>query len=335
MGAFSFLSRLCDNKNRPPVSHVQKKFVLENCVAYNGAKVGEVMIGMKHLQAFVTVVREKSFSRAAEVLYQTQPALSKQVKALENYLGAVLLDRSEKEVTLTDAGALFYPEAKRILDTLTQAKGAIAELQGLKRGKLSLGASTLPGEYLLPALVGKFRKIYPGIDVEIKVADTREIINALKSGEVQIGFLGAPPVEPIFEAYPFSEDRIILIAPPHYPDRVTDLSWDQLILREKGSGTRQVVEEFFKQQGRSVEKTAGAMEIGSTRAIINAVAAGWGFSFVSHWAAEEALLLGKVKEIPYVAQGIQRLIYCARVLNHYHGCTAQAFWEFAKDNSQK
>lgn len=298
------------------------------------AKVGEVMIGIKHLQAFVTVVKEKSFSRAAEVLYQTQPALSKQVKALENYLGAVLLDRNEKEVTLTDAGALFYPEAQRILDTLTQAQESLAELQGLKRGKLSLGASTLPGEYLLPALVGKFREMHPGIDVEIKVADTREIINALKSGEVQIGFLGAPPVESIFETYPFSEDRLILIAPPHYPDKVEELPWAHLILREKGSGTRQVVEEFFKQQGRSVGKTAGNMEIGSTRAIINAVAAGWGFSFVSYWAAEEALLLGKVKEIPYVAKGIQRFIYCARLANRYHGCTARAFWQFVKGNSK-
>lgn len=298
-------------------------------------KIGDVMIGMKHLLAFVTVVQEKSFSRAAEVLYQTQPALSKQVKALENYLGAVLLDRSEKEVSLTDAGVLFYQEAKKILDALTQAKEAIAELQGLKRGKLSLGASTLPGEYLLPALAGRFRELHPGIDVEIKVADTREIISALKSGEVQIGFLGALPGEPIFEVFPFSEDRLILIAPTHYPDGVTELFWDRLILREKGSGTRQAVEEFFTQQGKRIGKTPWAMEIGSTRAIINAVAAGWGVSFVSYWAAEEALLLGKVKEVPYGEKGIKRFIYCARVENRYPGSAAQAFWEFAKENRLK
>jgi len=289
------------------------------------------LFGFKHLQAFVAIVEEKSFTKAAGILFQTQPALSMQIKNLENALGFKLIERKDKDILLTDAGKIFYPEAKKILDSMIQTREALAELKNLGRGNLSIGASTLPGEYIVPSIIASYQKLYPAIKVKMKIGDTGQIINALKSREVQVGFIGAWTSDPLTDIKKIREDEMCLITGPDWPD---DYDWDmfpfeQLILREKGSGTRQVVEEYLVLKYKVKEALKPKMEVGSTRAIINMVAAGLGVSFVSGWSVEESLKLGKIKVVSGKDIGFTRTIYGAILKGSYLSHAARAFWDLA------
>lgn len=292
------------------------------------------MIGFKHLQAFVTIVEEKSFTKAADRLYQTQPALSIQIKNLENILEAKLIERKEKEIMLTDAGNIFYPEAKKMLESYSRTIEALTELKGLHRGSLAIGASTLPGEYILPEIVGKFKNIYPDINVKLKIADTERIIEDLKNREVQIGFLGGLPDEQKLHVESFREDQLLLVVSPEHENKFqwSKFPIDSLILREHGSGTRKIIEEHLK-KSLKLTKIIPKMEVGSTRAVINMVAAGLGVSYVSEWAAQEAMLLGKLKIAPYPDNTIKRTLYGAVLQDAYLSYTAQSFWQLAIGNT--
>lgn len=292
--------------------------------------MNEVMIGFRNLTAFVTMVEENSFTKAAEKLYQTQPALSIQIKKLENALGAQLIERKEKEILLTDAGEIFYPEAKRILEHYTRTLEAIDELKEMQRGRLLICASTLPGEYILPKMVGAFQRQYPGVQVELNIADTDKVTAALKNRQAQIGFLGVSPLDPKLTVETFEEDELYLLVSP---DDTKKISWpafplDRLILREKGSGTRRVVEENLKRK-LNLQIITPKMEVGSTQAVINMIAAGLGIGFVSRWAAEDAITLGKVKVYPGDEFVIKRKLYKAVLKDSYLSNTTKAFWELA------
>lgn len=293
------------------------------------------MMGIKHLQSFVTVVEKKNFTRAAEMLYLTQSALSKQIKVLESYLGAELLKRYDKEVVLTDAGAVFYPEAKKILSIFYSASEGIKELQGLVRGKLVLGASSLPGDYILPNVIGRFRQIYPGLEVQLKISDTSRTIAAVKSGVVEIGFLGAVPEDFSLIVEPYLEDELILIVPPGWSavNSWGELDMNNLILRERGSGTRQIVEESLQKVNIGFDGKVKT-ELGSTQAIINAVAAGWGFSFVSRYAAEEVITAGKVRKVANCGTQIKRSIVMVILKGHTLSYAGRAFWDCIKKHNE-
>lgn len=282
------------------------------------------------MHAFVTVIEEKSFTKAADRLYQTQPALSIQIKNLESVLEVQLIERKEKEILLTDAGRIFYPEAKKMLEHYTRTIEALNELKGIHRGSLTIGASTLPGEYILPVIVGKFKKMYPGVNVELKIADTEQVIDDIKNREIQIGFLGVYPDEPKLHIRTFREDQLQLIVSPEYEK---NFQWskfpiESLILREHGSGTRKIIEENLKKTLK-LTKIVPKMEVGSTRAVINMVAAGLGISYVSQCAAEEALLLGKIKIAPYPENMISRTLYGAVLQDGYLSYAALEFWKLA------
>lgn len=292
--------------------------------------MSEVMIGFKNLLAFVTVVEENSFTKAADRLYQTQPALSIQIKKLELSLGAKLIERREKEIILTDAGIIFYPEAKRMLEHYQRTLEAIGELESLQRGRLRICASTLPGEYILPAIVGEYKRKYPAVQVELHIADTDRVVEALLNRQAQIGFLGSAPQEPKLLVERFREDELFLLVKPSYDHRInwTSFPLESLILREQGSGTRKVVEEYLKKK-LNKNIPAPKMEVGSTRAVINMVAAGLGIAFVSRWAAEDAIKLGKVIIYPGAEFIIKRPLYKAVLKDSYLSNATKAFWEIA------
>jgi DNA-binding transcriptional LysR family regulator len=292
------------------------------------------MIGFKNLQAFVTLVEENSFTRAADKLYQTQPALSIQIKKLESILEARLIERKDKEILLTDAGKIFYPEAKRMLEHYMRTKKDIVELKDLSRGELLIGASTLPGEYILPQIVCKFQQEHPRVKVGLNIADTGKVVEAIKDREVHIGFLGALPNDPKLCCDVFREDELYLIVSPEYEKEIcwSNFPMDDLILRERGSGTRQVVEEYLKDR-LNLKMLTPKMEVGSTRAIMNMVAAGLGISYVSRWAVEEALLLGKVKAYCCPENNIKRSLYKAVLKDSYLSYSARAFWELTMRNT--
>jgi len=291
-------------------------------------------MNLKQLESFILVAEERNFTRAAKQLYMTQPAISFQIKALEEHLGIQLFERLDKAVELTDAGRMILPEAKKIQASYEKIRDSISELKGLKRGCLKIGASTIPGEYLLPQIIGKFKGLHPQIDVTLRIASTGKVIEMLLNREIHLGVVGAPVKSQSLVSNPLTEDQLILIAASGHPlareDFITlsDLLSQKIIMRERDSGTRMVVEDRLQKAGVNPESLQVVMELGTTRAIITAVEAGLGVSMVSRWAAGEALQLGLIKEVAIRDFEIKRNLYLITNKLKYRGNATEAFLGF-------
>lgn len=298
-------------------------------------------MNLKQLEAFVRVAELQSFTRAAQQLYMSQPAISFQIKSLEESLGTTLFHRSEKKVELTEAGRLLYPEARQILQHYYRVREALEELKGLKRGHLYLGASTIPGEYLLPLFIGQFHSLYPGVEVSLRIAGSREVVRWVKEKEVDLGVTGAIIEEQEVEYTPWQDDHLVLIVGPehHFRGRkevdLDELLAEPLILREPGSGTRRTLEAKLAAAGRSLEKARVVMELGSTRAVITAVQAGLGVSLVSALAAAEPIALGNVYQVGVKGINLSRQLYLVRSSTWPRSFAANVFYEFLKQRNKK
>jgi DNA-binding transcriptional LysR family regulator len=292
------------------------------------------MSSIKEFQTFAAIVQERSFTKAAEKTFQSQSAVSKQLKKLETVVGVKLIERYEREVLTTEFGEVFYQHAIVIIESYNRALEAISELQDLQGGFLDIGASTLPGEYILPNLIGKFKKQFPKIDIRMQIAKTDEVIAMLKNRKIQVAFIGANVEDDDIEVSPYIDDELILIRSncmAKVEDRsnlIIETALQNLIIREQGSGTRKVVEEFLVRSG--YKTPANAMELGSNRAILSAVASGIGYSFLSKWVIQDAVKLGQVEQVPSVEGNIKRKIYTATLKNRYINPATIAFLEYIK-----
>ncbi|SHE50235.1 DNA-binding transcriptional regulator, LysR family [Desulfofundulus australicus DSM 11792] len=291
-------------------------------------------MNLKQLEAFLRVAELQSFTKAAKHLYMSQPAISFQIRSLEESLGTTLFYRGDKKVELTEAGRLLYPEAQQILRHFQKIKSELDELKGLKKGHLILGASTIPGEYLLPLLIGRFHRDYPGIEVTMRIAGSSQVIRWVQEREIDLGITGAPVKEDGLECLPWYQDRLVLIVGPEHPwinrDAVSpaELLTQPLILREPGSGTRRSMEEKMAQVGLSVRDAQVVMELGSTRAVITAVQAGLGISLVSALAAAEPLALKRVYQVTLKELDLTRYLYLVHVKEWPLSFAAGAFWDY-------
>lgn len=277
------------------------------------------MSSIKQIRTFINVADYKSFTHAAEAMFMTQPAVSAQIKALEETFGLSLIERNDKRVQLTEAGKLFYREAKEILAVYDRVVESMDEFKGLKKGRLSLGASTIPGEYLMPRFIGEFRKLYPGISVSLIVADTNQVIDLLYERKIDLGVVGAKTESNHVEFIPFLQDELILLAGRDMviPETIScqEFLSFPMLSREAGSGTRSVVKECLAAQGIEESDLNIMMELGSTQSIITGVAGNLGLGFVSKWAAEAALKAGVVKQIMICDLDFRRRIFVARAKN--------------------
>lgn len=290
-------------------------------------------MNINQLKAFVSIVERGTFSAAARAVGVSQPAVSLQIQALEEYLGVDLLDRRTKKVQLTEAGRLFYPTALQIVTQMDNAHHELEELGESVKGRLAVGGSTIPGEYVLPKLLGRFKQEYPDVSISLKVADTGEITEQIISGELQLGLIGAKPGAGQLSARPFLHDELVFIVPTgHELSKkraiiLDDLKAVDFIIREKGSGTRQTIENHLAKQGLSVNDLNVVMELGSTEAVVNAVGAGLGVSMVSKWAAERSLKLGEISTVKLPGPALARDLYLV-VSKHAPTRSTQAFLSF-------
>jgi len=295
-------------------------------------------MNFKQLEAFLWVAELQSFTKAARQLYISQPAISFQIKALEEDLQAPLFQRGDKKVMLTEAGRILYPEAKKMLRHYQKIKEGLEDLKGLKTGHLMVGASTIPGEYILPLLVGGFKNKYPGIEITLKVAGSTQVARWVRQREIDLGFTGVPVNNEGIHCVPWLKDQLVLIVPPshkwanlaHGLD-VAELKNETMILREQGSGTRRSLEKKLEEKNIEMNKIPCVMELGSTRAVITAVEAGLGVSIVSRYAVQDALELGKVVEVPLVGLDLARYLYLLRHPQEPGGFAVEAFGEFVSD----
>jgi DNA-binding transcriptional LysR family regulator len=287
-------------------------------------------LNFKQLEAFIWVAELQSFTRAARHLYMSQPAISFQIKALEEELEVTLFQRSEKRVSLTQAGRLLYPEAKKMLAHYNNIKAGLDALRGLKAGHLLIGASTIPGEYLLPGYLGMFRQQYPGVRVNLRVAGSGDVIRWVQEREIDLGVVGAIQNADNVQFNEWIKDELVLIVPPGHRWNgswidVSDLMDEKFILREEGSGTRKSMLEILERHGLNIEKLNVNMELGSTRSVISAVQAGMGIGFVSRWAVADALEVGKVGKANLCNVNLTRSFYLARYHPGIANYAAEAF----------
>jgi DNA-binding transcriptional LysR family regulator len=242
-------------------------------------------MNLNQLKVFCEVVERKGFTRAAEALYLTQPAVSRQVQELERHFGMDLFEQIGKRIYPTEAGTVLYNYAKEIFHTLDDLDVEINQLKGLKAGHLRIAASATAGTYLLPPLLGVFKRRYPGVDISLEIYNSQQVEQRLlQYQQLDLGVTERPVTEEALYFEAFDTDQLVVIVSADHPlagkgiISASDLQGERFILREVGSGTRDLLDEEFERLNLRVKRV---MELGSTAAVKQAVAAGLGISVVS------------------------------------------------------
>jgi DNA-binding transcriptional LysR family regulator len=256
------------------------------------------------LKVFRAVARHLNFRRAAEELCLTQPAVTLQIKTLEQQLGVQVFDRSGTRISLTPAGTSLLKYARKIERLETEALAALAQLAGDQRGELRLGASLTIAQYILPHILAEFQRHYPQILPHLVTCNTERVLEALHEHEIEIGFIEGPAMRRDVRIESFLDDEIVLIVPPahEWSERswveAQELAGERLLMRERGSGTRRVIEIALQKNGIKPKQLNPAMEFDSTEGITTAVEAGLGIGFASLWAIGKELQLGTIRVTP-------------------------------------
>jgi DNA-binding transcriptional LysR family regulator len=259
------------------------------------------MIENFRIHVFRSVARHLSFSRAAEELLLTQPAVTQQIKALEDELGAPLFDRGGGRITLTPGGRALLPFADKLHTLSAEAVAAVAEASGADHaGALNLGASQTIGQYVLPNLIAAFLKTHPRITITARSGNSDQMLEALIAHQIHLALIEGPEQRKDIHIEPFMDDHMVLVVPAGHDwvDHEIPLATlrDQpLLVREFGSGSRRVVEQALAAAGLKPKSLRIGMELDSTEGLLSAVEAGLGVAFVSRWAVRSQLALGTLK----------------------------------------
>ena len=293
------------------------------------------MLDTHRLKIFISVAELKSFSRAAKELYLTQPTVSQHITTLESFLGITLLNRTGKGIFLTNEGKTLYKYAKQITALTDEALQSIELLRGKRIGSLTLGASTIPGEFILPNILGNFKKDYPEINISIKISDTKKIIHDLLEHNIEMGVIGAKVPNSALTYTRFLEDELICAVPKGHKwwglkgkIEISALIKEPFIVRENGSGTQISVAAKLKKLGITKSDLNVVSEVGSTTAVKQSIKSGLGISLVSERALEEELKLKTLKKIPIKDTHFTRTFYIIRNKQSSSSPLSKAFFKF-------
>jgi DNA-binding transcriptional LysR family regulator len=294
------------------------------------------------LRVFRAVAQEMSFRKAAEVLHLSQPAVSQHIRALEEEAGVRLFDRARGEghgsqISLTAAGRILLGYASTAAATMVEAQRALAALNDEAVGELRLGASTTVAQYLLPRILGAFLRQYPQVKLSLMSGNTEQIVQAVAEEKVDVGIIEGPAMRRDVKTERMVRDEMVLIVSPNHLWAVrkagaiapAELARVPLLLRERGSGSRRVVEYALKKLGLPIRSLRVAMELDSTEAIISGVEAELGVGFVSRYAVGKVLRLGLVKVVAVDGLQILRDFSFVRLAGTELTGTAAAFQRFA------
>ncbi len=256
----------------------------------------------RRLQVFHTVARLLSFTKAADALHMTQPAVTFQVRQLEEQFNTRLFDRAHNRISLTAAGQQVYEHSERIFAQYSELENAVRELTGDFSGTLQVGASTTIAEYMLPSLLGQFNAKYPDINIQLKVSNTEGIVSMVDNNVIDLGVVEGPVSNKSLVVEGWRWDRLAVIVPPDHPLTrrdsvgVDEVSSYPFICREEGSGTREVIAEYLSSSGGEAGLNI-SMELGSPESIKGAVEARMGISIVSQAIIQKELRLGTLAAI--------------------------------------
>jgi len=289
---------------------------------------------LRQLRTFKAVADLSSFSQAAQQLRLSQPSVSYQVKELEEALGVPLLDRLGKRVQLTEAGSILYGYARRTLDILDEAALELEELRGIKRGNLRVGASTTVGIYLLPAALGAFKKLHPGLVISLEIGTRARVQEQVLNSELDLAVVGPALKDSDLAILPFLTDELVVVAPSNHRLAekrglsLKDLSDQPFVMREPASGSRWSLEKAARKAGAKLHV---AMELGSNGAIKHAVESGLGLAVLSRYACALELSSGRLVELNVRGFPIRRDWHIVHLRRRRLPASVQAFIAFLKD----
>jgi len=265
------------------------------------------------LRVFAAVYKNRSFSRASEELFLSQPTVSDHIKTLEEGLECRLFDRLGRTIIPTKEAEVLYDYALEIIEKADNIKDSISRFRKEVGGELRIGASTIPGTYLIPTVMAEFRKKHPSVSFRIIISDSREIVEKVLGHEVLVGIVGAKLSDEQLNYTPFAEDELIVVAAPSFMKEdsvpVRSLERYPAVWREEGSGTRQEAEKILEGKGVSPEKLKVSCTFGSTDAVKQAAKAGLGYTIVSRSSVTDELKYHALKEIKLIDVEMKRQFY--------------------------
>jgi DNA-binding transcriptional LysR family regulator len=289
-----------------------------------------------HLKIFVSVYKNKSFSKAADKNFLTQPTVSEHIKNLEMYLNCKLFDRVGKQIIPTKEADILYENAIEIIDKFENLKENIDKIKELPSGKILIGASTIPGTYILPSFIAFFKNFYPDINIQINVSDSQNVINSIVSGDILLGFVGTKINNSLIDYIHFVEDELV-VASPNFFDKssidVTELLEYPFIAREEGSGTRKETEKWLNYLGIKSENLNIVCTLSSTDAVKQAIKKGIGISILSIHAIKDEIECGKLKASRIKGIEMKRTFYIVKHQKRTLPFIYQLFYEFLKEKS--
>jgi DNA-binding transcriptional LysR family regulator len=276
------------------------------------------------LRALHAVVTHGSFTKAAEALSLSQQAVSFQIKSLEDELGTRLLQRHGKNIELTETGDILFRHAKKILDLYSAAEDAIAQKTGSAGGLLNIGATGSIAKYCLPAAIGEFRKKHGNVSVAVSVGNSERIADLLAQEVIDLGIISGGPVElDRFHVAPFFDDELVFIAAAQHPlaarkaISIVELATTPFVMRERGSGTKDLVDGYFRDRGIDSAELPIAAILGSTEAVKAAVAAAAGIAMVSRLSLSGEAIGETFAILDVDADRLQRSFYIVRLRDSY------------------
>ena len=291
----------------------------------------------RQLAAFCAVVERKSFSQAAERLGVTQPAVSLQIRSLEQRLGRQLLDRSGRRVEPTEAGLRLYASAQRLLQAEEQMLEELAsDDEGVVTGSLELGASTGPGGTVVPVLLCEFQERHPDVRVRLSVSDTQTVVAQVADRELELGIVGAGRRHRGVTFEPFFRDEVVLAVPAAHAFAGKTVTLEQLrgeplIVMQDGAGVRQVIEDELRRGGTRLRDLDVRLELGLQESVRSAVLAGHGVTFISRLAIESDVAAGLLATARVRGLDPVREIFLARATGRSETRAARAFLAFARE----
>ncbi len=288
-------------------------------------------MNLRHLAVFHAVAKARSVNAAAALLHTSQPAISRELRTLEERLQTPLFDRLPRGMRLTEAGEVLLGYAERIFALDQAAERAVREIADLEHGQLAIGASNTVGTYLLPALLARFRERHPGLDLSLEVTNTEHVVQGVRSLRFGLGFVEGHIRDEAFEVHEFQRDRIVAVVAPDHPlarqprPGLRSLAAAPAILREAGSGTREIVDEAFARKGLALRRS---LEIGNSEALKRAAMAGGGVGWISELCVEDELRSGRLVALPTPQLALARPLYWLRLNDRSPSRSAAAFLDF-------
>lgn len=295
-------------------------------------------LNLHQLATFQVVAKHCSFVRAAEELHFSQPAVSAQIRHLESSLGVKLFDQIGRKTHLTQAGEELYLYSQKIFSLIDETLDSMEALRSPHYGKLSVGADTTVGTYVIPGLLGKFHQIYPQVEISLEVLNRASLVDALASNRVDMAIMGKVPSDMQVEIEPFAFNELVLVASPmhrlanlaHVP--IEELGREHFLLREPGSGTRAALENAFQEAGVPLQIS---MQVGNNSAIKQGVAAGLGIALISRVALDMELETGRLVILKVEGFPIVRHWRLVHVKDKHLSATARAFKSFLVQHADR